>query len=155
MPLAHVHARWIVFRTFGALGSVAGETPLHEPVVVIEDDRLVLRNRDGRFWSAVTCPSCGAELADIDLPAHLDVCTGATSRRSLGGAKVEVPRRRVPVDVAAGIASLRRPDLRQNRSSARVFGRTRPRPAGELLLLVAALLASLVVMVMALGALSR
>jgi len=122
---------------------VIAETPSHEPVISLGRDRLVLRQADNQFWAALTCPSCGVDMASVDLAAHRSrrpgaVLRTASERVTAAGTNTEVPLR-----------PHRRDEL-DNRSSARVFGQKPVSPAGDLALLAMAIVAVVVVVVVVL-----
>lgn len=86
----------MALRTLGSLVSVAGRTPLGEPIVVVDSDRLVLHRETGSFWVAARCRKCGRETACIDLGAHERECPGAVPRPTPARAKSASVRDRPP-----------------------------------------------------------
>lgn len=153
MRLAYVQWHWAVLQTFRAWGRVVAQTPLREPVIAVDNDRLVLRHVDGRFWAAANCPFCAASIACVDLADHEQRCArprASTVRvvpTDSGGAAVpaSVPSAAAGVGRMVATAPPRRRDELLNRSSARVFRQGPVLTGGLLMTAFAALAAALVI----------
>ena len=104
MALGHWRVRWLALRVLRSFVSIAGKTPLGEPIVVAGSDRLVLRRGTKTFWLAERCPSCGVETASDDLDAHIGMCPGPrrapetarSDRRTIKTRDIRAPVRRTP-----------------------------------------------------------
>jgi len=153
MRLVYVRWHWAVLQTFYAWGRVVAETPLQEPVIAVDNDRLVLRRVDRRFWSAAHCPSCAATIACVDLPAHEQACARPRSLAvrvvPAGGGGAAVPAPLLSASTGAGRMVVPAPHQRRyellNPSSARVFGQRPVLTGGLLTAAIAALAAALVI----------